>query len=369
MPTASISLGVEEEYQIIDPATRQLRSRAGRVLPLARQALGDEVTNELYLSQIEVGTPVCQTLGEARAELKRLRKAVIAAAGRDGNQIAAAGTHPFSHWEDQSLTPKPRYSDILEVYQQHAREQVIFGCHVHTGVNDRELAIQVMNRACRWLPPVLALAANSPFWLGNDTGFASYRAELFGRFPMTGLPIAMTDRAEYDAVVADLVATEIIEDASKIYWDIRPSTHFETLEFRIADVAQSVDEAILTAGLCRGIALTCLTAAERGEPLKPDRPELLRAAKWLAARHGLDGNLFDFEAKRAVPAALVVEKLLNFVRPALEELGEWDEVHSLANDVLQRGNGAQRQRAVYERSNRFEDVIDAIIAETSRDLG
>ena len=368
MPHAPITLGVEEEFQIVDPATRQLRSRAGTVLPLAQRSLGDEVTNELYQSQIEIGTPVCQTLGEARAELKRLRKAVITAAERDGDAIAASGTHPFSRWEDQSLTPKPRYSAILEVYQQHAREQVIFGCHVHAGIEDRERAIQVMNRAARWLPPILALSANSPFWQGNDTGFASYRTELFGRFPLTGLPVAMADRAEFDRVVADLVATGIIEDASKIYWDIRPSMHFETIEFRIADVGQSVDEAILIAGLCRGVAMACQLAIDAGEPAPADRPEVLRAARWVAARHGLGGDLFDFERRAARPAAEVVEGLLTFLRPALEDLGDWDEIRALTTDLLGRGNGAQRQRAIYGRTGRFEDVVDAIIAEASRGL-
>ena len=368
MPGPTISLGVEEEYQIVDPATRQLRSRVGRVLPAAQAVLGDEVTNELYQSQIEVGTPVCATLAEARAELVRLRRAVIAAAEQDGTRIAAAGTHPFSRWEDQTLSPKPRYAGILDVYQQLTREQVIFGCHVHAGIADRELAIQVMNRAAPWLAPILALAANSPFWLGHDTGFASYRTTVFGRFPLTGIARAFADRAEYDATVADLVASGLIEDASKIYWDVRPSTHFETIEFRIADVAQTIDEAILTAGLCRGLALACLTTADRGEPANIPRPELLQASTWLAARHGLDETLFDFAAHRPAPARAVVESFLAFLRPSLEALGDWDEIRTLTDAVLQGGNGAQRQRAAYERAGRFEDVVDAIVAATRSGL-
>ena len=368
MPTSPVTLGVEEEYQIINPTTRELRSRAGRVVPLAQETLGDEVTNELYLSQIEVGTPVCRTLGEARAEIKRLRRAVIAAAERDGDQIAAGGSHPFSRWEAQEMTPKARYGELLGVFQQHTREQVIFGCHVHAGIGDRETAIRVMNRARRWLPPILALSANSPFWLGNDTGFASYRTEQFARFPLSGIPEAMAGRAEFDAVVADLVATGLIEDASKIYWDIRPSMHFETIEFRVADVAQSVDEAVLTAGLCRGLALACMHAVAADVPDEADRPELLRAAKWLAARYGLEDRLFDFAAKQLVPAAQVVHDFLAFLRPALEELGDWDEIHRLAEATLKRGNGAQRQRAAYERAGRFEDVVDVVVNETRRGL-
>ncbi len=365
---ASVTLGVEEEFQIIDPATRQLRSRAGRVVPLAEEALGDEVTNELYLSQIEVGTPVCHSLGEARAEIKRLRRAIIAAAERDGDQIASAGTHPFSRWQDQELTPKDRYQEILSVFQQHTREQLIFGCHVHAGMADRETAIQSMNRARRWLPPILALSANSPFLLGNDTGFASYRTEVFGRFPTAGIPPLLADRADFDAAVAELTATGVIEDASKLYWDIRPSMRFETIEFRIADVAQSVDEAVLTAGLCRGLALACQAEVETDQPPTADRAELLRAAKWLAARHGLDDQLFDFTAKRLAPAAKVVQSLLDFLRPTLEQLGDWDELQALTQQTLKRGNGARRQRAIYGQTGRFEDVVDAIVAETKRDL-
>ncbi len=236
LPPEDFTIGVEEEYQIINPETRELRQRAGRILPRAQRAVGDEVTNELYQSQIEIGTPVCRSLAEVRTELVRLRKGVIAAAERDGCRIAAAGTHPFSHWEDQAITPKPRYYGIAADFQQLAREQIIFGCHVHVGMTDREAAIQVMNRSRTWLAPLLAITGNSPFWLGIDTGYASYRTELFQRFPMAGAPYVLASRAEFDDVVASLVSTGSISDGSKIYWDVRPSSHFETIEFRVPDV-------------------------------------------------------------------------------------------------------------------------------------
>ena len=366
---ATVTLGVEEEFQIIDPATRELRSRAKRVVRLAQKSVGEEeVTNELYLSQVEIGTPVCQTLSEARDQIKRLRRAVLAAAEKDGDAIAAGGTHPFSRWDEQTLTPKQRYSDILEVYQQLTREQVICGCHVHAGIADREVAIQVLNRVRRWLPTVLAIAANSPFWMGKDTGFASYRTELFGRFPLSGIPLTLANRAEFDALVEDLVATGLIDDASKIYWDIRPSIHFETVEFRVTDVAQSIDEAVLVAGLCQGLALACSRSVVADEPFELERPELHSSAKWLAARHGLDGQLFDLASRRSRPAAEVVRLLLDHLRPTLEDLGTWDEIKTLTHQLLGRGNGAQRQRAAYQRTGRFEDVVDEVIAETRRGL-
>ncbi len=211
------TIGVEEEYQIINRTTRELQQRGARILSEAQAAVGEEVQPELYLSQIEIGTPICNTLAEVRAELTRLRGEVIAAAELKGNHIAAAGTHPFSHWEDQTVTPKARYQGIADDYQQLAREHLIFGCHVHVGINDRELAIQVLNRSRPWLATLLALAANSPFWLKEDTGYASYRTEIWRRWPMTGTPHVFASRQEYDNLVETLVATGSITDGTKIY--------------------------------------------------------------------------------------------------------------------------------------------------------
>jgi glutamate---cysteine ligase / carboxylate-amine ligase len=369
MPSlAEVTIGVEEEFQIVDPGSRELRSRAGRILPVARGLVGDEVTNELYLSQIEVGTPVCRTLAEVRAELVRLRGALIEAAGRSGCTIVSAGTHPFSSWEDQSLTPKDRYDTILREFQQVTREQIIFGCHVHVGVDDRDRAIQVMNRARPWLPALLALSANSPFWLGRDTGYASYRTELFGRFPMTGVPSEFASRADFDELVGSLVAVGAIEDGSKLYWDIRPSTHFETLEFRVADACSRVDETVMIAGLCRALAIACL---DRGPSIGPPvgcRPEMLRAAKWRAARFGLEGDLVDPVGLKTVPAREVIESFLAFLRPSLEGLGEWGEVSGLVDWTLDAGNGATRQRRAFERSGTMTGVVDRLIEETSQKM-
>jgi carboxylate-amine ligase len=360
------TIGVEEEYQIIDRETRELHSRSTRVLEKARAAVGSEVTSELYLSQIEIGTPVCRMLEEVRRELARLRAEVIAAAEKSDNGIAAAGTHPFSHWEDQQITPKARYIGIAQDYQQLAREQLIFGCHIHVGVSDREAAIAVMNRARPWLAVMLALAANSPFWLGVDTGYSSFRTELWRRWPMAGTPQTFSSRTEYDHLVAALVSTGSIEDGTKIYWDVRPSARFETLEFRITDVCLSVDEAVMMAALTRALVRTCHAQAARGEPIEHVRPELLCSAKWRAARYGLDADLIDVEEARARPAREMVEKFLGVLRPSLEEHGEWQETSALVRETLERGNGATRQRAVYMRSGDFKDVVDFLLAETRK---
>ncbi len=367
-PIDDFTIGVEEEYQILHPETRELRQRAQRILLEARRQVGDDVTNELYLSQIEIGTPVCRTLTDVRAELVRLRKAVIAAAARDGSRIAAAGTHPFSHWDQQAITPKARYFGIAADFGQLAREQIIFGCHVHVGIADRDAAIRVMNGSRPWLPAILALSANSPFWLGLDTGFASYRTELFARFPMTGTPHAFASRAEYDDVVQALTEVGAIDDGSKIYWDVRPSSHFETLEFRVADVCTTIDEAVMIAGLCRALARTSHEHHLRGKPIAPIRPELLRAAKFRASRFGLEGELIDVHERRSIPAAQMIRAMLDFLRPALESAGEWDEVSGLVHQTIERGNGAMRQRAALARSGRMEDVVDLLIEETAQGM-
>ena len=360
------TIGVEEEYQIVDAATRALQPGAKRILPDAQEALGEQAQHELYLSQVESATPVCRTLADVRREVVRARRAVTVAAAKEGHRIAAAGTHPFSHWAAQQLTPKARYEGIALDYQQLADEAVIFGCHVHVGLGDREAAVQVMNRVRPWLAPLLALSANSPFWLGSDTGYASFRTQLWGRFPMAGPPHLFASRTEHDALVRALVATGSIEDATKIYWDVRLPERVETIEFRVTDVCMTVDEAVMVAGLVRGLARTCYEAALREEPFPAVRPELLRSAHWRAARHGLDGDLIDVAAERSVPAHELIGTLLPYVRPALEEMGDWDEVSTLVQETLRHGTGAQRQREAYARAGRLEDVVDLIVAETAR---
>jgi carboxylate-amine ligase len=338
------------------------------MLPKARKDLGDEVTNEFYESQIEIGTRICHTLADVRAELVRLRRGVVQAAQRDRSRIAAAGTHPFSRWEGQPVTHKTRYLELQGDFQQLARESVIFGCHVHIGIADREDAIQVMNRSQPWLPHIIALAASSPFWLGAETGYASYRTQLFSRWPMAGMPQVFASRDEYDDLVASLVAVGMISDASNLYWDTRPSSHAETLEFRVADVCPTVDEAVMVAGLCRALARTCLEQHRSGMPLDAPRHELLKAARWRASRFGLDGELIDAYKKRSAPARVLVEAMLTFLRPALEADGDWDEVSGIVRKTLDHGNSARRQLRAFAQSGRLEAVVDLILRETVQGL-
>lgn len=365
MPTELFTIGVEEEYQIIDAATRELRPAQQSMLPAAQRAVGDDVQPELYLSQIEVASPVCSNLAAARAQLVRLRRAVLESAAATGGRIATAGTHPFSRWQEQPITPKDRYLGIAQDYQQLARENVIFGCHVHVGLEDKEAAIEVLNWVRVWLTPLLALAANSPFWLGEDTGYASFRTEVWGRWPAAGPPHWFASRAEYDALIGALVEVGAVQDATNIYWDVRLPAHLSTVEFRVTDVCLTVDETVMVTGLARALTRACYEQAQQGEPAPRVRQELLRAAHWRAARYGLGAELIDLEAGQSRPAAEVIENFLRFVRPALEAAGEWEEVAALVHATLQRGNGAMRQRAVYAKSGRLEDVVDFIIAEAA----
>ena len=361
------TLGVEEEYQIIDPRTFELSSSSRSLLHTAQETLGEKAQPELQLSQVEAATPVCQNLREARAALAHMRGEMIAAAEKKGKHLVAAGTHPFSHWKNQRITPKERYQETAEYYQQLAREP-IFGCHVHVGLREREMALQVMNRARIWLAPLLALAANSPFWQAEDTGYASFRTVLWSRWPTAGQPQHFTSLAEYDALIQALIASGCIADATRIYWDIRLSERFNTIEFRVTDCCLTIDEAVMIAGLVQAIVQTCYEQARREDPLAVVRPELLRAAHWRAARFGLESELIDAVEQRSLPAAELMEKMLSTLRPALEEQGNWEEVSTRVHETLQHGNGAMRQHARYQQNERMEDVVEYMVAETSRGI-
>ncbi len=308
----SFTLGVEEEYQIIDPDTRELASSAESILLEAQQTLGEAVQFEILLSQLEVVTPVCQTLAEVRRELKRLRRGAIEAAALHGRHIAAAGTHPFSQWKDQVFTPQDRYLALGHIYQQLAREQAIFGCHVHVGISDRDVALQVMNHVRIWLSPLLALSGSSPFWQGADTGYASYRTPHWNRWPFSGPPQMFDSLDDYNTLLDTLLATKSIDDRTKIYWDMRLSERYPTIEIRVTDVCMTIDETVMFTGLMRALIRTCYEQVMRGEAYPPVRQEILRAAHWEAARYGINGNLVDMRAGRSLPGRQINARCCRF---------------------------------------------------------
>jgi carboxylate-amine ligase len=359
------TLGVEEEYQLIDIETGQLRPVNEIVLDTAAPAMGETVHPELLRSQVEVSTPVCESLDQVDVELRLLRRRLNEAAARSGCRLGAAGTHPSAQWQTQEVTPSERYLAMATEFQQMALETLIFGCHVHVGIDDPDVRIDVMNRIRPWLPTVLALTGNSPYWGGNDTGYASYRTMIFRRWPTTGMPEPFASNDEYERVVETLVTAGAVADATHLYWDVRPSARFPTLEVRIADVCLTVDEAVTVTGLIAAMVATAERHIASGGPGGGTRHELLEAAVWRAARHGVTDKLIDATAATILPAPDVVAGLLRTLRAAFEEAGSWDRVSEGVAEILGHGTGATRQRAVYRRTGSLRDVATYIADQTA----
>lgn len=363
--TTRLTLGVEEEFHVVDPRTRSLANDADAVLA-ATAALGENrFEAEIKQTMIETATAVCTSIDEVRLNLTLLRRELARAAATADRCVVAAGTAPMGHWRDSQLTPDDRYGAIVDLHQQVVWEQIVCGSHVHVGFADRELALQVLNRVRPWLSPLLALSASSPYWLNYDTGYASYRTTVWWRWPTAHVPASFRTTHDYDSLVQSLIDSGTVVDGGQIYWDVRLSANHPTLEFRVADTCSTVDEAVLHAALCRALATTACAEAQRDEPLPRVRGELLRAAKWRAARFGVSDLLLDPIEATSVPAATAVQRLLDHVRAVLEDLAEWDEVVELAQRVLTDGTSADRQRRRMREAGGLEAVVDGLILETT----
>ena len=361
----AFTIGVEEEYQIINPRTRELAGKSNKLIDANQHTdHSQDLLYELHSCQVEIATGICQTLADVRRELVQSRRSAIKAAQEHGLAIAAAGTHPFSRWQNQKVTPKDRYRSLDAVLQQLVRELVIFGCHVHVGMADREAAVEVVNRARQWLPTLLSLTANSPFWLGRDTGYHSYRMELWCRLPTAGPPPHFKNHDDYQAFIQQLIDTDITDCPTKIYWDIRLSERFPTIEFRVADVCGTVDEAVMFAGIVRALVQTCYRDYCDHRTYPEIRSELIKAAMWQAARYGTQGELIDFTALSPVVATDSIQALLNHIRPALEDHNDWDIVSQQVERILTEGNSAQRQRHIYQTSGNYQAVVDYLVEQT-----
>jgi carboxylate-amine ligase len=351
-------IGVEEEFLLIDAETRAPTPRIGDVLPGAVALAGDRAQEELHQAQIEHATAPCRSLADLRRELLDLRGMFVRAAASHGALVVASGTYPGQMGTDgQLITRGDRYGELADANAMVAREQLICGCHIHVSVSSPDRAIGIMNHIRAWLPYLLALSANSPFWEGDDTGFASYRTEVWARWPTSGSPHPFESLEEYRAVVQQLVSAGIIIDAKMAYWDVRPSESFPTLEIRVNDVMAEVDDVVAVAGLARALVVMC---EREGVAAPRYRWELLRGASWLAARSGLSGSLLSPLDGTTKPAGLAVEDLLRYVTPALDESGELEEIRALTMALVHRGNGAARQRAAWARRGRIDDVIESV---------
>jgi glutamate---cysteine ligase / carboxylate-amine ligase len=357
------TVGVEEEYLTVDRRSLELRPRGDRVLAASRPVLGTAVQAELNLAQIEVATPVCTSISEVETQIRRIRSALAAAAASRSTALAATGTHPCADWTAQAITPTDRYLDLEQDYQQLAREQLICGCHVHVGIEDPDALVQVMDRVRSWVPVLLAFAANSPYWQGVDTGYASYRTQLFDRWPTGGPSPVCRDRGGYERTIGQLVRLGMIKDETYVYWHLRPSGRYPTLELRVADVALGVEGAAALAALFRALVRTGHGELGGRTPELPGH-EAVRAATWRACRYGLEGPLIDLVRAEEVAAPELVGRLLEHVRPSCVEHGDWDEVSQRVEAVLARGNGAQRQRRALLETGSLREVTRMIVEQT-----
>ena len=362
-----LTIGIEEEYQIIDPATRELRSYVQRFLEHGRTVLPDQIRPEFLQSQVEAGTRICHDIQEARRELIRMRRSIWELAEREGLWVAAAGTHPFSSWARQEVSPFGRYPELARFLQELGRQLLIFGMHVHIGIEDRELLIDVMNQVRYFLPHLLALSTSSPFWQGRDTGLKSYRSVVFETLPRTGIPQQFSSYSDYRDYVDALLATGSLAEPTHIWWDVRPSEKFPTLEVRIPDMCTRVDETLCVAALVQAIVAKLVRLRQNNQTWRIYRKNLLDENKWRAVRFGIEEKLIDFGKSKEVMFSVLAEELLAWVDDVLDDLGSRVEVEYV-HSILSQGTSADRQLAVYRREKDFRAVVDQVVAETREGL-
>ncbi|MFJ6015563.1 glutamate--cysteine ligase [Streptomyces sp. NPDC092952] len=363
LPPSVPLMGVEEEYFLVDPRIREVVPYAADVVRGAAAEVGDLVTTELGRYQVEVRTPPYGSFGELHAELRRLRGAVAAAARRAGARAAAVGTVPLGAPVPMPVSDGRRCAEQLRDYRRLVEEHAICATHVHVGVPDQERAVLVSNHLRPWLPHLIALSANSPFFCGRDTGYASWRRMVWQRWPVSGPPPFFASLDAYEALVAALSESGTLPDRRTVFWDVRPSSRYPTIEVRAADVPVTAEESALLALLVRALTVTALWAVERGDPGPEVSAELLRAACWRAARDGLRGAAMDPHTGLLSPAGDLVPSLLGRLGPALEETGDRETVVALLRRLLVAGTGADRQRAVHARRGSLTDVVDALVAQ------
>jgi carboxylate-amine ligase len=365
----TFTIGIEEEYQTVDPQTRDLRSHiATEMLAQGKLRLEERVKAEMHQSVVEVGTRVCKNIQEAAEDIKDLRRNMIELAEQNGLMLVAGATHPFADWRKQAIYPDERYVRVVEDLQQVARANLIFGLHVHVGIQDKEAAIRIMNSMRYFLPHILALSANSPFWIGANTGFKSYRGKVFERFPRTNLPDAFASYSEYETYVNLLIKTGCIDNAKKIWWDIRPHPFFDTVEVRICDIPLRADETIALAALIQATAAKLFRLHESNQDYRQYSRALIMENKWRAMRYGIDGKFIDFGRQVEVPERELIEEYLQFIDQDVEELGSRKEIDYIRH-MMQVGTGADRQLRVFEESgNNMRAVVDFMAAETKAGL-
>src|SRR6478735_4189200 len=353
------TLGVEEEYMVIDPQTRELKSHEQRIVLEGQKILKDKVKAEMHQAVVEVGTDICKDIEEAKRDITTLRTVICQIAESLGLWTAASGTHPFSPWENQLITDQIRYNQIVNELQEAARSNLIFGLHVHVGMEDRKMAIHIANSARYFLPHVYALSTNSPFWEGRKTGYKSFRTKVFDKFPRTGIPDTFDSIEAYDSYIKLLVKTNCIDNAKKIWWDLRVHPFFNTVEFRICDVPMTIDETIAIAALFQAICAKLYKLRSQNMNFMMYQRALLNENKWRAGRYGIDGQLIDFGKESEVNTRVLIYELLDFVDDVVDHLGSRHAIEYV-HKMLDHGTGADRQLQVYDKTQSFINVVDYI---------
>jgi carboxylate-amine ligase len=366
--TPSFTIGIEEEYQTIDPRTYDLRSHIQtEIFEEGKRRMKEKVKTEMHQSVVEVGTGVCRNMREARADIINLRRAMVKLAWDNGLLLCAGATHPFADWRVQDIYPDERYLKVVEDMQLVARANLIFGLHVHVGIEDRETAIHLMNQMRYFLPHLLALSCNSPFWIGLNTGLKSYRCKVFDKFPRTNIPDTFTSWADYEHFVNLLVRTNCMDNAKKIWWDIRPHPFFSTIEVRICDIPMRADESLAIAALIQATMAKLYKLHSRNQGFRMYSRALIMENKWRASRYGLDGKLIDFGREKEVPARELMLEYLDFVDDVLDELDSRQEVEYIRT-ILDKGCGAERQLKVFEQTGDLKKVVEYMVSETAAGL-
>jgi glutamate---cysteine ligase / carboxylate-amine ligase len=363
------TLGIEEEFQIVHAESRELRSYVSQLLEggQGHKLLRERVRPEMHQSVVETGTGICRDIKQARDEITELRDSLRGLANKGGMRIVAAGTHPFSDWKTQEITDGERYKGLVEDLQDVARANLIFGLHVHIGIKDKEVAMALANQVRYFLPHILALSTSSPFWLGRPSGLKSTRSEIFKRFPRTGIPGHFESYGHFQRYVDLLVKTGCIDNAKKIWWDVRAHPFFDTVEIRICDMTTRVDDTIAIAALIQALMGKLYLLYRRNLGYREYSRELIEENKWRAVRYGLDGQLIDFGKQEQVPVRLLIGELLEFVQEAAEIFKSQHELDRIRT-VLKEGTSADRQIRVFAKSKSYQAIVDDLIEQSNLGL-
>jgi carboxylate-amine ligase len=360
------TLGIEEEFQIVHPGTRELRSYVSKLLEEGQTnaLLRERVRPEMHQSVVETGTGICRDIKQARDEITELRGSLKELAKRNGLCIVAAGTHPFSDWKKQDITDGVRYKNIVEDLQDVARANLIFGLHVHVGIKDRDTAMALANQVRYFLPHILAISTSSPFWLGRNSGLKSIRSEIFKRFPRTGIPGTFRSYAAFQSYVDLLVRTGCIDNAKKIWWDVRAHPFFDTVEIRVCDMTTRIDDTVAIAALIQALMGKLYLLYRRNLAFREYSRALIEENKWRAVRYGLDGQLIDFGKQEQVPVRDLIHELLEFVSEAADIFKSHDDLERI-RAILREGSSADRQISVFNKNQSLNDVVDDLIEQSN----